>query len=230
MKELLSQLSNQIEEFLKTAIEINRSNTEAIKKGEINLNDREALLKGFKEQISQIDYISQIYFGTESGEFYGVLSIGDVLITDFAGVSNNFREPYFEYLKKTYGLQEPRTYKSTQRPWYQKAVARKETGSIVYSAPVADTTLKFLTLFSPVFDDLTKNLLGVAGVDINLRNLSELLIDFTPESGVIKAKVENPEEIIFALPPSVTAANLKTPVLSQKVSTAGFECTLQFFN
>lgn len=79
------------------------------------------------------------------------------------------------------GFISDRDWDIEQRGWYRSVTTAGKTGQAVFTEPYWDDTvnLNVITLVMPIFEENTDNLIGVAGADIALEHLSEIIQSYT---------------------------------------------------
>ena len=179
--DLLSEISSRVKEDLNSytrfPININKFNAKAIKTGVIKLEKKQILLNHFANQISTSSpYLSGIFWGNNSGEFYAATLAKDgTIIKDFSNEENDYREPFFDYLKTLYPEKQPKLFDSRTRYWYKIALEKqKKTWTDRIYSSLSNDESKTLTNSYPIYDE-NNNLKGVLGVDIFLYRIDNFL-------------------------------------------------------
>ncbi|MBD2335773.1 response regulator [Calothrix sp. FACHB-156] len=179
--ELRNEIMARIQQYLKTYVEtphkINQINANAIRLGEVNLQDLAALERHLWYQIETFNTVTAVYIGSNYGEHVAVEK-GDHggFQVKISGNSTNHEIRIYAADKPgnhTKLLRFKPNYDPRTRPWYTSAVKSKTAnwGGIyrLFATP------KFVLNASlPIYDN-RQNLLGVAAVDFSLTEISQFL-------------------------------------------------------
>ncbi|MGP1375297.1 MAG: response regulator [Almyronema sp.] len=198
-QEISARIEDHVEAYLVQPTWSLEQSLSAIASGDLSTQDLEALERHFWHQLQAADYLSALYFGSETGEFVGVQrrEDGEQLLwyIDVASVPQ----------RKTYRLDangQPLELTGTQaydprlRPWYQAAVsAGQRTWSPIYRFASQDYALLGITPAAPVYSDRDQ-LQGVLAVDITLEQISEFLRDLRISENGQAFIVERTGEIV----------------------------------
>jgi adenylate cyclase len=177
--EVTYRTQQTLESYLEAPRVINQINSELIQSGRLDLTDTGSLTRLFWEQRFLFDSIqvSAIYFGGETGEFFGMgLQEGEQWQVGRAGVETN--NQFWSYAVDEQGnpttlVETGDAYNPRIRPWYEKAVDHNSgTWSDVY-VDFREPRLK-LTHAQPVFTS-GGELQGVVGVDFVLSHIQRFL-------------------------------------------------------
>ena len=171
-----SRVEDHLKYYTRFPININKFNAKAIKTGKINLENKQSLLNHFANQISISPlYISTIYWGNNSGDFLGAtIARDETLIKDFSNEKNDYREPFFDYLKTLYPDKQPKRFDSRTRHWYKIALEKqKQTWVDKINLSFGDNEKGFSNSY-PIYDE-NNNLKGVLGVGIFLYRIDDFL-------------------------------------------------------
>ena len=139
LNQLLSKISSRVEEELRnytsSAVSLNQSNAQAFETGEINLKQKQSLLERFSQQVVSLPHITTVHLGNNLGAFYGAgIAIDGSLHSDFSDEENNYREPFFDYVKNKYSVEQPRVFDARTRDWYQTgSKAKKQAWGEIYA-------------------------------------------------------------------------------------------------
>ncbi|MCU0536306.1 MAG: cache domain-containing protein [Hydrococcus sp. Prado102] len=175
--QLRSELTSRIEEKLRNYTEIphaiNRFNTNAFAKGEIDIVNAKGENR-FWQQIKIFPATSLIYCGSQqNGEVFGVgkLEGADSLLVWISNASTD-RIPQFYSLNAQGNRdrlvgKENKKYDARLRPWYKAAMTEnRPTWSVIY--PDFTTLLPTITASMPVYDSTNGSFLGVCATDFFL--------------------------------------------------------------
>ena len=177
-QEVGDRIELHIEGYLDASMQVNRINAEAIRLGELDINDAEALERQFWQQIRTFPTLAYIYFGHhERGGYAGVgrsdtqwpeiertedYAAGDFLIYETDGQGN----------RQTLLSRNP-GYDPRKRDWYKDAVLDRGMGwSEIYSFFPQLTLGISATL--PIYGP-DGELLGIVGSDLVLDGIQEFL-------------------------------------------------------
>ena len=177
MREVSSRILQSLNSYTATPRIINQINTDAIRLGQINLQDYPSLERYFWHQIQAFNSVTFISFGTEQRDFIGVqrLDNGKFTLT-ISDKSTNY--VYTNYALDNQGnrtqlLQRKPNFDPRIRPWYKAAVKASGTAwSEIYT--YFDLSKLAITEGVPLYDRQGK-LLGVSAVDLSLSRISEFL-------------------------------------------------------
>lgn len=183
--QLRNEITARIQQYLKTYVEtphkINQINANAIRLGEVNLQDLAALERHLWYQIETFNTVTAVYIGSQYGEHVAVEK-GDNggFQVKLSGESTNHEIRIYAADKPghhTKLLRYRPNYDPRTRPWYQSAVKSKTAnwGGIykLFATP------KFVLNASLPIYDQRDNLLGVAAVDFSLTEISQFLRGLT---------------------------------------------------
>lgn len=180
--ELRHEISVRVQQKLLSYLEvphlINRLNADAVRAGDLDLNDQFGLIRHFYQQMQQFENISYVYYGNEEG---GLACVGiddkdrwivestdnftQGVLRDFAADSHGNPKELLEIVS--------RNYDTRPRPWYKAAVASgKPTWSPIYTFIAGLTT--GIAAVHPVYDD-TGTLQGVLTADFSLSHVNNFL-------------------------------------------------------
>jgi PAS domain S-box-containing protein len=181
---LVSQLQNEISDrieqkltnFLETPHLINQINADAIKRGELKIQDR-ATERYLWQQIKQFPSVSWIYYGGEQeGEFVGITRLESERSLQLSISSKDNQRYYYTLDNQGNRLKQnrsPEFYDPRQRPWYQTAL---KTNKPTWSAIYQDSLLpdQVITASLSVYDSTGKRI-GVLGSDLALEDINQFL-------------------------------------------------------
>ena len=150
----------------------------------VNSEDFKGMEKYFFEQLKVNRQFANIYYGNFSGDFIMLSRDKKSFKTKQITTANQIREVILKKINKNFELLEAKylpkdKYDPRQRPWYKSVEKNKKT---IWTEPYIFFESKALgiTAASPVFDSKNR-LIGVVGVDIELKELSTFLsnLDFS---------------------------------------------------
>ncbi|MEQ8970264.1 MAG: PAS domain S-box protein [Coleofasciculus sp. C1-SOL-03] len=175
--EISDRVFERLTAYLRTPLQVNATNADAIRLGQLDLTDQSSLKRHFLQQIQVFDSLNRIYFSNPQG---GLVSTGN----DERGLSVAFTENFTQGILKVYSV-DPQgnqqellvnrtNYDTRERPFYQTAVAAgKPTWSPIYLYVPADLGLGIAASYP--FYDQTGTLQGVLSTDLSLSAVSEFL-------------------------------------------------------
>ncbi len=189
INQLQKEISNRVEERTKTYAEILslflRSQSVAVKTGELNLEDFPKLQRYLWEQVQLNELVPFIYYANEQGEFIGVEKkedgTGVLWILDKPEIP---RLTFYRLNKegKQSGFIESKEYDPRTRPWYQAAIKNSRNpessriGTPIWSPLYPDGRRPILvtSLMVPIYTAAGK-IQGVLATDLSLVSLSSFL-------------------------------------------------------
>ncbi|MGL5194787.1 MAG: cache domain-containing protein, partial [Chroococcales cyanobacterium] len=176
MDEVSDRLKEQLTQHLGIPHQINRLNAEAVRTGQVNLADPEALERHLFQQVQVFKEVSNVLVGTEQGvlrmasshPFLGMHISDPVeqgLIYDYRLGQDG---------KKTYLINSFRQPPVQQRPWYREAVeAGEPTWVAIFQR--GDGSDLSLNASHPIYDPESGELLGVFSAASDLALIPEFL-------------------------------------------------------
>lgn len=178
---LTQEVSDHIENHIRSYTEIPRLfikiNEIAIQTGNLDVTNYSAIAEAFWEQIQLSEAVPYLYFSNSEGEFVGVWSETDDLIT------LRIRTKETEPIRKIYQLNaqgyrqaliRQEEFDPRLRPWYEAAVkAKQATWSPVYV--FAYPPRLGISYALPIYDDSSDSLLGILAADLTLTDISDFL-------------------------------------------------------
>jgi PAS domain S-box-containing protein len=175
------RIKQKLTSYLETPHLINQINADAVRRGQLNVQDRNSD-RYLWNQIQLFDSATWIYYGSQQGgEFTGITRSLEDRSLEIAIADSTSRYQSFYYNLDKQGNRhkrvkiDPNRYDSRLRPWYQTAInARKAVWSPVYQS-FAEPDLA-ITAALPVYSANGK-LQGVVGTDIYLEEVSRFLSD-----------------------------------------------------
>ncbi len=177
--EVSQRIYDRLLNYLEAPQVINAINYELIRSGRVDLTNTSSLTQLFWQQKSLFEHInvSAIYFGSETGEFFGMgFQESQRWEIGRAGVSTGNR--FFSFAVDDQGnptdiLNEGDPYDPRVRPWYERAESRAAPAWSDVYIDFKEPRLK-LTHARPVYAE-DGELLGVVGVDFVLSHIQEFL-------------------------------------------------------
>ncbi|GAB4189474.1 MAG: hypothetical protein Fur006_30750 [Coleofasciculaceae cyanobacterium] len=179
--QLRSEISDRIQLYLQTYLAtphlINRINVDAVRFGQLNLQDEAKLERYLVLQLQQFDSVDSIIFGSDRGQLIAVYRLTQnalILVSDRSDTSK-----IYVYASDALGnrgklqtiFRQPDVRK---RPWYQAAArAGKPTWSQIFQ--LGDKSDLTINANRPVFERASKELIGVFSVNIELTKISKFL-------------------------------------------------------
>ncbi|GET40319.1 hybrid sensor histidine kinase/response regulator [Microseira wollei] len=177
MREVSSRILQSLQSYTATPRLVNQINTNAIRLGQINLQDSPQLERHLWHQIQAFNSVTYIQFATEQKDFIGVHRLDDGKFTlTISGESTKY--VYTTYALDRQGnptqlLKRRPNYDPRIRPWYKAPVkASGNAWTEIYA--YFDFSKLAITEGVPLYDRQGK-LLGVTAVDLSLSQISEFL-------------------------------------------------------
>ncbi len=177
IEEISTQIILELNNYLQPLHLANNLNADAVSLNYIDLQNKKNIQKHFWHQIQNFPSPSFIYWGNESGDFYGVRRQIDEKITiSISDRSSNYKNIRFatnEFGEKTIPVLISGKYDPRSRPWYKKAVKNKKA---VWSDIYFDFNTKIpgITAVLPIYKQ--EKLVGVFGSDLLFDRLNEFLL------------------------------------------------------
>lgn len=174
--EVAGRVNQKLETYLNAPLLINQINADVIRLGELKLPDQTAE-RYLWQQIHQFPSVSEIYLGTEQGEFVGVeFKPEHQIVIEVANQQTNGEIQ--TYQAGTHGqrqtlLETLPNYDPRHRPWYRQAIQfRKPIWSDVFLSFTDQQPC--IAASQPLYNAQGK-LIGVAGATVSLAQLSRFL-------------------------------------------------------
>ncbi len=170
------RVTQELKTYLQTPLLINRLNVDAVNQGQIDPQDVPALEAALFNRLQQFDQVSAVLFANPQGTFRVVERLPELHLV----VADPPRpDKMLVYRLDNQGKRGQLVYTENgldihDRPWYKRAVKTGQPGW----APISQYgSLEALTLNTsqPVYDPITKRLLGVFTVHTQLDYLSKVL-------------------------------------------------------
>ena len=179
--QLRSESTARIQQYLQTYVEtphkINELNADAIRLGEVNVQDLSALERHLWYQLETFDTVTAIYVGSEFREHVAVeRSDSGRFQVKVSGEATNHEIRIYAADQpghRTKLLRARPNYNPQTRPWYQSAV-KSGTANWGGIYRLFATPKYVLNASLPIYDD-RHTLLGVAAVDFSLTGISQFL-------------------------------------------------------
>ena len=176
-REISDRTADQIKTYLKTPHLINATNADAIRLGQLDIKNPQALERHFLKQIQVFNSLSRIYFSNPQG---GLASVGH----DERGLTVAFTENFARGVLRVYGvdsqgnrqklLVNQQQYDARERPFYQKAVdVSRSTWCPIYIYVPTSRGLGIAASY-PFYDD-TGKFKGVLSSDLSLTAINNFL-------------------------------------------------------
>ncbi len=176
--EISDRIKDRMEHYMSIPHIVNHLNLQAIKLGQLNLEDKQKLEHHFLEQIQYFDSISIIYTGQENGEHSGAIRTKDGILISAADSSTGNKLARYTADSQGNRVQlvqiSPNIYDPRTRPWYIAAAAAKKP---IWTPIYTDFLTRELAITAalPIYDDAGK-LIGVAGSDLLFSRIKEFLV------------------------------------------------------
>jgi PAS domain S-box-containing protein len=179
--QLTVQIGDRVTHYLDTYLSaphlINRINADAVRQKSINLQNLPQLERYLLFQLKQFESPTTIIFGSKQGDFVGSdRTIRQELIMRSDELDKGIINMYVPdslgnrtKLNKTF-----RQPDATKRPWYKAAkAAGKSTWSKIFT--VGNNINLAINANRPIYDEITKELLGVFSVNLNITKIGSFL-------------------------------------------------------
>jgi len=182
--QLRGEVTTRVQQYLQNYLEvphtINQINEDALNLGLLNLDDFSQMERYFWYQLQRFDTVSYICFGGKDGTFIGDERLGGGLFSlevkdETTGVDKLVFELDDRGLRTDNQIGVSENYSTTERLWYQAAVAADgPTWSEIYQFSSDAAVRLGITAVRPYYDD-SGTFLGVLGTDIVLAQLGDFL-------------------------------------------------------
>src|SRR5258708_7203459 len=184
--ELTSRIQQHLGNYLTTPYLINQLNLDAIRLGELNVQDAPSLERHFSSQLRQFDSAMSVAYADEQQNYVGIqligaagLAQGNNQILSIAGENTNHVlqeisiDAQGRQLEQTWAS--PPGYDPRSRPWYRAAV--QAGGSTWTPIFMWSSGVVGLDAVTPVYSDGTdqKRLLGVLDTSLTLTSIGNFL-------------------------------------------------------
>lgn len=179
-EQLIDRNSDVVNERLTSYLAIpqvlNQMNADAIRRGTLDVRDRETVTKHFWDQM-QVYNLTYTGIGLTNGHGFGVAHY-DQTITREEWTANPPKNLY-NYATDSQGNQTKLNarwdYDSLKQPWYTEAIAAgKPIWGKIYTANLSDSPYITAAATRPIYDAQNR-LLGMIGTEIHLLKLSDFL-------------------------------------------------------
>ncbi len=231
-KQSMTAVNNQIKERLKNYLEepnlINQINTDAIREGQLNLQNINILEKYFWRQAKLFKNVNGIQFGTEDVRLRGIVreeknklsfnvvdtstkSENVVFKADDKGNRGEIRKP-----------QNTEKYDPRERDWYKAALGKnKSTWTKVFAKKTSSKIQLRLSAVQPVYDKKSNKLLGVLAVDFFLNQIADFLKELSCIPSTNKISTNKTGRTIFIVERSgkliaTSSASKEKPLFMRK--------------
>ncbi len=175
--EIIARIQQHLKSYMAMPHLVNQINVDAIRRGQINLEEIQKLDSYFWHQIQHFNTVSYIGLATEKGEYIGtqIRDNGSIIIEilDTASQGNLQTWESDDQAHRTSLSRTMPNYNPIKRPWYQAAVKAGQavwTDIYVYFAGWSTT----ISANQPFYDS-KGNLLGVATSDLTLLEIGNYL-------------------------------------------------------
>ena len=176
-REISDRAADRVITYLKTPHQINLTNANAIRLGQLDIKNPKSLERHFLKQIQAFDSLSRIYFSNIQG---GLISSGN----DERGLTVALTDNFQKGVLRVYGVDSEGNrkkmfvnlpnYDATKRPFYQTAVkAGKPTWTPIYVYVPSSRNLGIAASY-PLYDAAGK-LQGVLSSDLSLVAIGDFL-------------------------------------------------------
>ena len=179
--QLRNEVTHRIEQhltaYLATPHLVTQINADAVRLGELNLQNGQRLEQHLWQQMQQFPSLSPIAFGTQQGEIHSVDRLADGSLV-IRAIDESTGGQYHSYTTDQQGRRQRlirvnTTFDPRLRPWYQAAIkAKQPTWTEVY--PYFSSVGLAVSATQPLYDG-TGTLLGVTNATISLAHLSDFL-------------------------------------------------------
>jgi PAS domain S-box-containing protein len=168
-RKVTEQVQDRLHSYLELPYTLNQLNANSIELEQIEPNDEIRFQAHFWKQLQNFSRISNIYFATTSGKYWGVRRIKDrfaIENTNSTFMTDNYGRPQTLLMAKN-------SFNLTERPWYQTVVeTRQSIWTEVYTDSMTEEPA--ITSIRPVYQE-NGELQGVLGISMLLGDINHFL-------------------------------------------------------
>ena len=168
-RKVTEQVQDRLHSYLELPYTLNQLNANSIELEQIEPNDEIRFQAHFWKQLQNFSRISNIYFATTSGKYWGVRRIKDrfaIENTNSTFMTDNYGRPQTLLMAKN-------SFNLTERPWYQTVVqTRQSIWTEVYTDSMTEEPA--ITSIRPVYQE-NGELQGVLGISMLLGDINQFL-------------------------------------------------------
>jgi len=178
--EVTAHIGRQLTTYIETPQVVAQINADAVRLGELNLQDSGNLERHFWHQMQLFKSLRPIAFGNERGEIRSVDRLDDgtlvIRVVDKSTGGNYHTYATDNQGNRTQLIKVKETFDPRSRPWYKAAVkAGKLTWSEIY--PYFSSPSLAISAARPFYDNKTGTLLGVTNATLSLSQICDFLQD-----------------------------------------------------
>ena len=176
--EVTARILQRVTTYLETPQIVTQINADAVRLGELNLQDSGSLERHFWHQMQLFKSLRPIAFGNEQGEIRSVDRLDDGTLV-IRVVDKSTGGKYHTYATDNQGnraklIEVKETFDPRTRPWYKAAVKiGKLTWTEIY--PYFSSDSLAISAARPFYDNKTGTLLGVTNATLSLSQIGDFL-------------------------------------------------------
>ena len=176
--EVTARILQRVTTYLETPQLVTQINADAVRLGELNLQDSGSLERHFWHQMQLFKSLRPIAFGNEQGEIRSVDRLDDGTLV-IRVVDKSTSGKYHTYATDNQGnraklIEVKETFDPRTRPWYKAAVKiGKLTWTEIY--PYFSSDSLAISAARPFYDNKTGTLLGVTNATLSLSQIGDFL-------------------------------------------------------
>jgi CRP-like cAMP-binding protein/methyl-accepting chemotaxis protein len=177
---LNSQIKERLKDYLETPVLLNQLNTDAIRLGELNLQNLDAVSRQFLAEMRLLNKIDGIELGfAQTGAVRSVQRLEDqTLVIAVADASTRFNKIYYATdlsgkLGKIVNVSP--NYDARQRPWYREAITANKLTWTKPFRKFSNKKLLQICLVQPIYAQNSQKILGVLSVQFLQANIGKFL-------------------------------------------------------
>jgi len=176
--EVTARILQRVTTYLETPQLVTQINADAVRLGELNLQDSGSLERHFWHQMQLFKSLRPIAFGNEQGEIRSVDRLDDGTLV-IRVVDKSTGGKYHTYATNNQGnraklIEVKETFDPRTRPWYKAAVKiGKLTWTEIY--PYFSSDSLAISAARPFYDNKTGTLLGVTNATLSLSQIGDFL-------------------------------------------------------
>ncbi|MDY6786433.1 MAG: histidine kinase dimerization/phospho-acceptor domain-containing protein, partial [Cyanobacteriota bacterium] len=177
MEGISDRIVQSLETYTATPHTINQINADALRLGQIDLQNSRAIQRHLWHQIQTFDSVTYIQLATEEGKFFGVERLDSnafsLILSDPSTGGTRDQYDIDSQGNRAQLIARRPNYDPRRRPWYRAPVrAGRATWSEIYT--YFDSSKQAITGGLPLYDERDR-LVGVAAVDLSLSQISQFL-------------------------------------------------------
>jgi CRP-like cAMP-binding protein/HAMP domain-containing protein len=177
---LNAQIKERLKDYLETPVLLNQLNTDAIRLGELNLQNLDGLSRQFLAEMRLLNKIDGIELGfAQTGAVRSVQRLEDqTLVIAVADASTRFTKIYYATDlsgKRGKIVKVSPNYDARKRPWYREAITANKLTWTQPFRKFSNKKLLQICLVQPIYAQNSQKILGVLSVQFLQANIGKFL-------------------------------------------------------